>query len=93
MHLKKLLYITCSILIIITLIIPAFSYAIDEDSIYVWSSDNSSVSTSVAPEKNSEKQNNEEESNKQEGEESKESSRKFFRNYIRKRNFDGSKDR
>ena len=45
---KSLIYITLSILII-SLILTTYSLAFDEDSIYVWSNNSSSVSTSISP--------------------------------------------
>ena len=67
---KILIYILL-FLLILNFVIPICSFAIDEDSIYVWSNHSSTISTSsTSTEKieNSTSQNN---------------SRKFFRNYFR----------
>ena len=71
MFLKKsffLIYILLT-LIIFNLVIPICSYAIDEDSIYVWSNNSSSISTSNIP-------NEQVETTQQDD------SRKFFRYYF-----------
>ena len=47
--------------IIFSLIIPIYSFAIDEDSIYVWSNNTSSVSTSISPSNDEQNENNNEE--------------------------------
>ena len=50
---KILIYITL-FLLILSLIFTSYSFALDEDSIYVWSNNSSSVPTSISP--NSEEQ-------------------------------------
>ena len=53
MFLKKskiLIYMVLT-LFILNFILPVLSFAIDEDSIYVWSNNSSSVSTSNNPDK------------------------------------------
>ena len=67
---KFLIYILL-FLFVLNLIIPTYSFAIDEDSIYVWSNNSSSVST--ANTSTEEIQNSNTENN----------SRKFFGNYFR----------
>ena len=69
---KTLVYITLFSLIL-SFIIPIYSFASDEDNIYVWSNNSSSVSTSISPS-----------TNEQEGvnNTSTEKSRKFFRYYF-----------
>ncbi len=56
-QLKALIYIVILILVV-NLIPPLCSYAIDEDSIYVWSNSSSAVSTSNTPDAENEKDNN-----------------------------------
>ena len=45
---KILIYMLLS-LFFLNLMLPFYSFAIDEDSIYVWSNNSSSVSTSTTP--------------------------------------------
>ncbi len=45
---KTLIYIIL-FSIFISFIIPIYSFAFDEESIYVWSNNSSSVSTSISP--------------------------------------------
>ena len=80
MFLKKskiLIYILL-LLFTLNLTLPICSFAIDEDSIYVWSNSSSSVSTSSTPV-------NETQSAPQEN------TRKFFRNHFRWCYIDGPK--
>jgi len=66
-------------LIIFNFIIPICSYAIAEDSIYVWSNNSSSISTSTIP-------------NKQVETTPQDNSRKFFRYYFWLCYIDGPKN-
>lgn len=79
---KALIYI---ILFIFTLVFvaPLYTYAIDEDSIYVWSNNSSTVSTSNTPDSSSIEDINTAQDN----------SRQFFRNNIGKCYINGSKNR
>ena len=76
---KFLIYIFLT-LIIFNFIIPICSYAIAEDSIYVWSNNSSSISTSTIP-------------NKQVETTPQDNSRKFFRYYFRWSYINGPKMR
>lgn len=76
---KKYLY-TLLILLILSIITPTFCFALDEKSIYVWSGNNKSIETSTTP------------SNEEFKENDTSDSRKFFRDYIWKRYFNGSKN-
>lgn len=67
-------------LLILNFIIPICSFAIDEDSIYVWSNNSPSISTSNAPA-----------IEEQENTTSENNSRKFFKHYVWKLYIDGSK--
>lgn len=75
---KVLIYILL-LLFTLNLILPIYSLAIDEDSIYVWSNSSSSVSTSSTPvdEAQSIPEDN---------------SRKFFRNHFWQCYINGSKN-
>ena len=66
-------------LFVLNFILPIYSFAIDEDSVYVWSSTSSSISTSnnVMPETQINTQEN---------------TRKFFRNNFRWCCINGSKN-
>lgn len=44
---SKILIYTILAILIITFLVPIYSFAFDEDSIYVWSNTSSSVSTST----------------------------------------------
>ena len=86
MHLTKvsLIYILL-FTFALTFILPLYTYAIDENNIYVWSDTSSSISSSTSL------------NNKKENSINKESiennSRKLFRNYVWKCCTYGSKDR
>lgn len=53
---KILIYIILSI-IVLSLIIPTFSLAFNQDSVYVWSDFASSVSTSISPSEEEQQEN------------------------------------
>lgn len=69
------------LIILFTFFMPVISYAIDKDSIYVWSNNNPLPTTASL-----------QSSNIEETSES-QNSRKFFRNNFWKRNSNGSKNR
>jgi len=73
---RKLLIYITLLSLIISIFISTLSFALDQSNIYVWSDLSSSVSTSILPSK----------------EEQQQEDRKLFRNYIRKCNFNGTKN-
>ena len=75
------IYFIILFVIFINLVYPLFSYAIDQDGIYVWSNNSSSISTST---------NSSEKTTKNSI--SQDNSRKFFRNNFWECNFNGSKN-
>ncbi len=46
---SKLIIYTILFFIISSFIMPIYSFAFDEDDVYVWSNNSSSVSTSISP--------------------------------------------
>jgi len=82
MFLKKskfLIYIFLS-LFVLNFMLPVFSFAIDEDSVYVWSNNSSSVSTSITSTEETENS-------------TQDISRKLFRYYFRWSYINGPKMR
>ena len=81
---KNLNYLIYIILFVITLsfILPLHAYAIDEDSVYVWSNNSSTLSTSNTPTEQDSTESNPSQNN----------SREFFRNYCWKCYINGSKN-
>lgn len=79
---KTLIYIILFIFTL-TFVAPLYTYAIDEDSIYVWSNNSSTVSTSNTPDTSSIEDINTAQDN----------SRQFFRNNIGKCYINGSENR
>ncbi len=77
---KWIIYFAVSLLIL-NITIPLCVFAIDEDQIYVWSDNSSETSTSATSNSEDSQNNN-----------NQDKSRKFFGNYIRKCNFNGSKN-
>jgi len=76
---KILIYMILS-LFILNFILPIYSFAIDNDSIYVWSNTSSSVSTSTVPTEEPENVNQD-------------NSRKLFRHHLWQRYINGPKNR
>jgi len=72
---KKIIFI----FLILIYIIPAFCFALNQEDIYVWSNNSTSIQTSISP-------------SPEEQEKAIENERKFFRHYFWKCHFNGAKN-